>query len=151
MKKIVLILSALLIFAKSAHADKNDKLSAFSHRLEACSNTLETEYKNCPETWTMKCYDQLMEAHRNVQKCYKQITVDLFVTFYDISQDDAETRFDTFKNFIFKQYFFVFADTNFCKKNNCGISLYHYSENATTQQLHDYITKIIGSVSANYQ
>ena len=45
--------------------------------------------------------------------------------------------------FIYNQYLFVYSETSYCKKNNCGVSPYLYSEYATTQQLSDYIAKLI--------
>ena len=95
-----------------------------------------------------KCYYSLMKANQNTQKCYKKIAVDLFETYYGLSQNEAEKKFDSFSKFIYEQYLYVFSETDYCQRNNCGISLYLYSEYTTTEELQTYISKIIGSISA---
>lgn len=91
-----------------------------------------------------------MDTHKNTQNCYKEIAVSLFTKFYSQPEDKAEQRFNDFNKFIYDQYLFVFSETDYCKKNNCGIAPYLYSEYATTKQLHFYVNKIIRSVASRY-
>ena len=141
-----MILGSLLVISTKIMAMEN--FSTFDQKVLDCSTILENEYTNCPETWGMKCYNKLMDAHHTTQKCYKKIAVDLFVKFYGLSPSVAVERCDAFQKSIYDQYFFIFAKTNYCKKNNCGIGLYLYSEYTTTEQLRYYVNKIIRSLSA---
>ena len=104
--------------------------------------------KLCPDSWSMKCYNHLMKTNKITQQCYKNIAVKLFEKFYNLSSDKAKNKFDEYYYFMYKQHLFIYADTAYCKQNNCGLSLYLYSEYATTEELYNYIDKIIKSVSA---
>lgn len=89
-----------------------------------------------------------MKILKDMQICYQKIAVNLFKEFYQLTEKEATQRFDRYANFIYDQYLFIFSETSYCKKNNCGIGLYLYSEYATTEQLYYYINKIIKSISA---
>jgi hypothetical protein len=146
LKKFILILGSLLVISTKTLAMED--FSTFDQKIMDCSVALENEYTDCPETWSVKCYDKLMETNHTTQECYKKIAVDLFVKFYGLSSDVAAERFDAFHKSIYDQYFFVFSKTNYCKENNCGIGLHLYSEYTTTEQLRYYVNKIIRSLSA---
>lgn len=150
MKKFFLFLGMVgsLISYTSAYA-KTTIVKNFETAIAQCSDTFQIEDKQCSETWSIKCHNYRMQANRNVQKCYKKIALDLFVNFYGLSETEAQERFDSFSNFIYNQYLFVFSETKYCKENNCGTSLYLYSEYATTQELQQYVNRIISSISAN--
>ena len=144
---------AALFFALSLafhpnHAHAKDKIENFNQAFTACSDAFEKSEQECPELWSMRCFDHLMAAHKTVQQCYKNIAVKLFNEYYGLSVTDAENRFDEYNKFIYDEYIFIFAETNSCKKENCGVSVDLYAEYAATQELHHYINKIIGSISA---
>ncbi|MBR1649116.1 MAG: hypothetical protein IJ689_05915 [Alphaproteobacteria bacterium] len=145
MKKFIFILSLFISFSCFA---QDDNLSKFEDRFSKCTNAFNEENKSCSDISFTKCYYKRMEAHKTVQKCYKQIVTEMFEKFYGLSGKEAQERFDSYSKFIYEQYFFLFSETNHCKKNNCGLSLYLYSEYATTKQIQDYINAIINSISA---
>ncbi|MBR3662617.1 MAG: hypothetical protein IKN67_05000 [Alphaproteobacteria bacterium] len=130
------------------HINSKNKIKTIEQEFIECSITLETEEKKCDESWSMKCFDHLMQANRNAQTCYKQVAINLFIHYYDFSETDAEKRINTFLKFLYEQYSFIYNESNYCKRNNCGVSLYLYSEYATTQGLYLYVNKILGALSA---
>ena len=148
MKKFAFILAALLALSANAFANTEDELKLSEQKLNECDNTFQAEDKSCPDKWSMRCYDKLMETNKKAQKCYKQVAVDLFEKYYGLSKKEAEEHFDAYNKFIYEEYLFVFNNTSYCKKNNCGISVYLYSEYAATYMLYLYVYKIIGSISA---
>jgi len=147
MKKFILILVLLFCFSSAVQA-KDKILEKLEKTFSQCTENFQAKEKECSEIWSMKCYSSRMETHKNVQQCYKLVTISLFEKFYGLSKKEAEEKFDTYNKFIYDQYLFIFSETNFCKKNNCGISLYLYSEYATTEELSNYVNKIIGAISA---
>ncbi len=126
---------------------EKNKIKYLKQKFTECSTTFETEEKKCPETWSMKCHNYLIQAHKNVQLCYKKIAIDLFYSYYNLPKSDAEKRIDTFQKFIYKQYSFIYNESSYCKKNNCGVSVYLYNEYATTQELYNYIAKMIALIT----
>ena len=150
MKKFVLILSLFVFLGTSAKAevyhgiDIDDAKKQFSQ----CSDMFEDEQKECLDSWRMKCYSHLMTTNRNAQKCYKKIALNLFEKYYGLSTEEATEKVDSFSKFIYEQYLYIFSETDYCKQNNCGTSLYLYSEYTTTEELQTYVGKIIGSISA---
>ena len=150
MRKFSLMLIMILLQSTNIWA-KETNLSILENDFIECSNSLEKEYEKCPEAWNMDCYRELMKAHKNTQKCYKSIAVKLFKEFYGLSETEAEKRYNDYSNFMYNQYLFVFSETNYCKKHNCGTALYLYSEYATTEQLRYYVNKIIKSITVNNQ
>ncbi len=149
MKKIFFIL-ALVIISHTALAE-NTLLKEHEQKLTECTNKYITEYDKCPDEEFTKCYYHRMTINQNTQECYKKIAIELLKEFYSLSKDDAESRFDTFKKEIYNQYSFVFWETNYCKKNNCGLEPYLHSEDATTEQLNYYINKLIVSIKSRIQ
>ena len=115
---------------------------------EHCTELFQSDEQKCPETWTMKCYNHLLSAHGMVQKCYKDVAVKLFEKFYGLSLKEASKKIDEYNKFTYNQYLFIYNDTSYCKQNNCGVSPYLYSEYATTQNMQNYIQRIIKSVDA---
>ena len=145
---LTVLIFAISLFFHLHYACANDKIENFNQNFTACSDAFEKSEQECPELWSMRCFDHLMTAHYTVQQCYKNVALSLFQEYYGLSEKDAEKRFDEYKKFIHDEYIFVFAETNYCKKENCGISIDLYAEYTTTQELHYYINKIIGSISA---
>jgi hypothetical protein len=131
-----------------SHIKEKNKLNDLKQKFEKCFTTFETEERKCPKSWSIKCYNYLIQANKNIQSCYKKIAIDLFNSYYNLSKSDAEKKFDTFQKFIYDQYIFIYTKSNYCEKNNCGVSIYLYSEYATTQELYHYVNRIIGSISA---
>lgn len=123
-------------------------IDRFMKEFEHCTELFQSDERKCPETWTMKCYNHLLSAHGMVQKCYKDVAVKLFEKFYGLSLKEASTKIDEYNKFTYNQYLFIYNDTSYCKQNNCGVSPYLYSEYATTQNMQNYIQRIIKSVDA---
>lgn len=142
MKKFVLILGLFLSFSANVWADAFQSEQWYK-KLDNCAVPEENSDKKCSEEWSMECYNHRMKIQKNIQQCYKELAVELFENFFGLPETKAIEQFDTYSKFIYNQYFFIYGETNYCKKNNCGVSPYLYSEYATTQQLNDYITKII--------
>ena len=147
MKRFVLILGIFLILSYDVAAE-SQKIEDIKQSFVLCSELFEQEKEKCPDSWSMKCYNHLMNTHKHTQECYKKIALNLFENYYGLTKDEAKNKFDNFSRFIYEQYLYIFAETDYCKKNNCGMSLYLYSENTTTEEIHNYVSKIIGSVSA---
>ena len=145
MKRFVFIFAITLLFSFNVCAET---LSDSEQRLYQCQKKYIQEKKECTETWSMKCYDFLINANKNAQRCYKDEAVKVLTKFYNLSEQDAQNKIDKYVNFIYDEYLFLYNDTNYCKQNNCGVSPYLYSEHTTTQELYDYIYKMIKSVSA---
>ncbi len=142
MRKLFLIIT-LVLLSSSVKAEDTTLINQLEKQLNACSDTFEQREKECPESWSFKCYNHLMSAHREVQTCYKKVAVELFHKFYNLSETEATQKFDNYAKFIYEQYLFIFAETDYCNKENCGVSVYLYSEYATSQQTLYYVNKII--------
>lgn len=142
MKRIIFI----LVFMIMAHTSSADDSVQFQQDLALCEQQYQQE-KTCEEEGTTACYHQQMNANKNIQQCYKRIAVSLFENFYNLSNKEAEERFDRYNKSLYDQFLFVYSESDYCQKNNCGIAIYLYSEHATTEQLRYYINKIITSVT----
>ncbi|MBQ8671476.1 MAG: hypothetical protein IJ525_03035 [Alphaproteobacteria bacterium] len=147
MHKLFLIIT-LVLLSSTAQAEDNALINQLEKQFTSCSDTFEQREKVCPESWSFKCYNHLMSTHHEVQACYKKVAVELFHKFYNLSETEASQKFDNYVKFIYEQYLFIFAETDYCNKENCGVSVYLYSEYATSQQIFYYVNKIIGSISA---
>ncbi len=128
--------------------DISSELDNIERKYELCLKEFEKKDAECPETWSMKCYNFLMNAHKDLQICYKDVARSLFVKYYGLTTEEAEKKFDDYSKFIYSQYAFIYGESNFCKKNNCGVSVYLYSEYATSHELDAYVNKIIKNISA---
>ncbi len=146
--KYFLILSFFCIIVCSNAFCTETTIDTLERDFINCSNAFKKMEQKCPESWSMKCYDHLMSAHKTTQQCFRKTAIELFEKFYGLSNSEAQKKIDDFNKFIYDQYLFIFSETDFCKKNNCGISLYLYSEYTTTEQLQYYVNKIIRSISA---
>lgn len=142
MKKFLAILGVLSVLSINARATEFQSKQWYN-RLDYCTAIEDKADKECSENLSMKCYNHHMRMQKNIQNCYKELAVELFENFYGLSETKAIKQFDTYSKFIYNQYLFIYSETSYCKKNNCGVSPYLYSEYATTQQLGDYITKLI--------
>ena len=147
MKKWVLIWGVILSLASNAQADVSD-ITTWEQDFNQCTKKFEAEEKKCSDSWKTTCYEYRMSLNKDTQNCYQKVAVGLFENFYDLSKQEAVKRFDEYKNFIYSQYDFIYNETSYCKKNNCGIALDLYSEYATTQELEIYVYIIIKSISA---
>ncbi len=147
MKKFILILGLILSLASNARADVSD-ITTWEQDFNQCTKKFEAEEKKCSDSWKTTCYEYRMSLNKDTQNCYQKVAVGLFENFYNLSKQEAVKRFDEYKNFIYSQYDFIYNETSYCKKNNCGIALALYSEYATTQELEIYVYKIIKSISA---
>lgn len=146
MKKIRFLLLILLgTMAIQAQAGENAEKIQIQAR--KCYTSFQEKEQKCPDTWSMKCYNYLLSAHKDTQECYKKIATALLRQFYDLSASEAENKFDEYDDFIHRQYLFIFNDSTYCKQNNCGVSPYLYSEYAATQNIQNYVDRIIQVVS----
>ena len=144
MRKLIFIFT--LVFSLNAYGETlNDR----EKELYQCQEKYVQQKKECIETWRVKCYDFLTKANKEAQNCYKKSAVKILTQFYNLSEDDAKIKIDKYVKFIYDEYLFLYNDTNYCKQNSCGISPYLYSEYTTTQELYDYVSKMIKSVSAH--
>ena len=125
------------------HVYERNKINELKQKFDVCSNTFKQEESKCNKIESLECYDYLVSANKNIQLCYKQIAIDLFKHYYNISAPDAEIKFDTLLKNVYQQYSFIYNENSYCKNNNCGISTDLYSEYATTQELHHYLHKMI--------
>ena len=142
MRKLFLIIT-LVLLSSTARAEDTALINQLEKQFTSCSETFEQREKECPESWSFKCYNHLMSAHHEVQACYKKVAVELFHKFYNLSETEATQKFDNYIKFIYDQYLFIFAETDYCNKENCGVSVYLYSEYATSQQILYYVNKIV--------
>ena len=147
MKKTTLIAGILITFTGNAFADALP-IEVLEQKFSQCSDDFEAEEQKCPDSWSMRCYNHLMTAHKNIQQCYKDVAVKLFENYYGLSSEDAAKKFDKYSQFIYSEYSSVYNDFSYCQQNNCGVSPYLYSEYATTYNLRFYIERIIGAVSS---
>ena len=129
------------------HIKEKNKIKDLKQKLIKCSDIYEEQEQKCSAFLGLQCYNHLMQAHRDVRQCYKQIAIELFNKFYGLPENDAERKYDIFQKFMYDKYLFIYTENNYCKKNNCGVSVYLYTEYATTQGLYNYIDKIISYVS----
>ena len=111
-----------------------------------CGKIFEQEKQKCQESWSMKCFDYLISLNHKTQDCYIKIAKKMFTKFYGQSEDRTVKQMTEYINFMYEQYLFIYGNTNFCKKNNCGISPYLYSEYAATYAVKDYIFKAITAI-----
>lgn len=143
---ILIIFLAFLLYSDKAYT--KDQIKILDQTFHECSATYNKLEHECPEFSSMRCFNHLMKANLDTQQCYKNVALQLFQTYYGLSFSDSEKRFDDYHQFIYNQYLFIFAETTFCKKENCGISIDLYTQFTTTKEIYNYIDKIIGSISA---
>ena len=148
MKKVlfVFVFAFTLLFSISISA-KN--LKNFEKELSECKEKYTLEEQKCNETWSMRCYNFLIDTNKKTQQCYKNTAIKMFFHFHNLSEKNAKTKIVNYTNFIYDEYLFLYNNTNYCVKNNCGISPYLYSEYTTTQELYNYVYKMIKSVSVH--
>lgn len=92
----------------------------------------------------------MMDALAKTRRCYEQLSSKILTEFYDQTPQKAKQRTEEFSSFMYNQYLFVFADTEFCTKNNCGLSVYYNAQyNTTVHALPDYISRMIDSIRYN--
>ena len=146
MKRFYFIFTVILLFSFNAYAEiLNDN----EYELYLCQEKYIQKRQECTETWSIKCYDFLTNINKEAQQCYKSTAIKILTQFYNLSEKDAQAKIDKYISFIYDEYLFLYNNTNYCKQNNCGVSPYLYSEYTTTQELYDYIYKMIKSVSAH--
>jgi hypothetical protein len=147
MKKFFVLIMIYVTLSPNVFASEKN-IETLEKKFIDCCETYKQQEQKCPESWNMKCYNHLMSTYKNTQKCFRNIAVELFENFYGLSKHEAEKKFEDYNKFIYDQYFFIFAETDFCRKNNCGISIDLHSEYTTTDQLRYFVNKIIRSISA---
>ncbi len=140
------VLLALNVFADEKNLSQ--KLEPFYKSFGECQRLFDVKKQRCSESGSFKCYNYLTALHHEVQKNYVDIGIDLFAEFYNLEDEAAQEKLSKFITVAYDNYLFIYAETNFCRGNNCGISPYLYSEYATTELLKDYIGRILSSITA---
>ena len=146
MKRFIFIFTVTLLFSLNAYAKISNN---FEKKLFACTEEYTLKKQECSETWSMKCYNFLTDINKKAQQCYKNTAIKILTQFYNLPEKDAKIKIDKYTDFIYNEYLFLYNDTSYCKQNNCGVSPYLYSEYTTTQELYNYVYKMIKSVSAH--
>lgn len=143
-------ITGILLSSNVCADEKNlsPKLDTFYKNFDECQSLFDIKKQKCSESGSFKCYDYLTALHHEVQKCYVDIGIDLFKKFYNLKDEAAKEKLSKIITFAYDNYLFIYAETNFCNENNCGISPYLYSEYATTALLKDYIEHILSAIAA---
>lgn len=95
MKKFILILGLFLSLSANAQAEDFESKQWYN-RLNKCTAIEENADKECSEKWSMKCYNHRMITQKNIQKCYKELAVELLENFYGLPETKAIEQFDTY-------------------------------------------------------
>ncbi len=149
MKKL-LILTAFLLSSSSVLAlDDTDSITTLNKQITECRQEFLTKEQECPESWSMKCYDYLINLNHQTQNCYLKIANEIYQKHYSQNVQKAESNLKNYVKLTYEQYLRTYSETDFCIQNNCGISPYLYSEYATTQTLEFYINKLLNFIKAN--
>lgn len=140
MKKIIFSIFLCCIVSQ-AFAKKNnvEYLAQLQNDFTKCSETFYIKSEQCSDTGSMKCYKFLTELHKSTQNCYTEVAKRIFLKFYNLDEQQANQKIEDFASSIYKNYFYIYQENNYCRANNCGISAFLYSEYATTFALKDYI------------
>ena len=145
MKKVLLFLLSFLYVNNNVVLAEELNINEYKQVLTQCYNNFEHNEKRCSD-WNSRCFNHLQAEQEKLQKCYQKVAVSIFTEFYDLSNEDALQKFDNYKNFLQIEYKFIYSDSTYCKKNNCGIAPNLYSEYATSQGLYNYINKTINYI-----
>lgn len=148
MKYWVMILVLVLLSATRAEAQTQSSVKELEENFVKCSDNFTNESSKCSETWSMKCYNFLTDLHHKTRDCYKEVGKQVLKQHYGLSDKEAEGQLNEYSNYTYNKYLFIYADSNYCRENNCGVSPYLYSEYATSKALEDYIGAMISSVSS---
>ncbi len=152
MKKIgyKIFLSTILgisLLSNSAFAQDKEGIEK---EIKQCTNTFIQKEATCPEKWSIKCYEFLINANQQAQACYKNIMIELLIKFYGLSEQDAKNKIDKYSQSHYDENLFLYNDTLYCKQNNCGVSPYLYSEYTTTKEIQIYLTRMLKSIFAHH-
>lgn len=131
------------------NADAGDELNKLKSNFENCTEQFDKREKNCPKKWSYRCYNILMDAHKETQQCYIDVAKDLFLLYYNQEHTQTQKMFNEIADFTYKNHLYIYQESEYCKKNNCGISAYLRSQYATTHAIKDYINKTIIAVQDN--
>ncbi len=146
-RSLLAIVFFLLVTGNVDAAEKDMRLvDELGKDYNECGKFFAQEKQKCPESWSMKCYDYLISLNHKTQDCYVETAKNIFAKFYGQSEEKTTKKMAEYIKFLYEHYLFIYGDTDFCKKNNCGISPYLYSEYATTQAVEDYVFKALKSI-----
>ena len=142
MKKFLIFFSLLFVFnVEKVKANNIAKLDELNNKFITCTKKLETYEQKCPEKWKYKCYNILMNANNETQKCYIDIAKELYLIYYKQDYISTQKMFEEIADLAYKKHLFIYQENNYCKNNNCGTSTYLRSQYATTQTIKDYLDK----------
>lgn len=153
MKKSAIIFSLIFITCSCDDIQKNsDKklLDQYTRELIDCSETFNKQTQNTDNSGFMQRHYTDMDAIKSAQECYRKTAVKVLTHFYNLTPNQAMQRFDNYRDFIYNQYLFLYGNTTRCQKENCGFSIYAFSEFATTYQIDSYTYHLITSLEKHY-
>jgi hypothetical protein len=148
MRKIILTLLFTLTITPclADESTSSSDIQSLNNALTNCQQEFIKQEQICPEKWSMKCYDFLMELNHNTQNCYIEVAQKIFSKYYNQDNETTQKKLQKFVSYTYEQYLFLYNDNIFCTKNNCGLSPYLYSEYTTTQMLENYLKKALNAV-----
>ena len=142
MKKFLIFFSFLFVVnITNAKANNMIKFDELNNKFNTCTKKLEIYEIKCPEKWKYKCYNILMNANNETQKCYIDIAKELYLIYYEQDYISTQKMFKEIADLAYKKHLFIYQENNYCKNNNCGTSTYLRSQYATTQIIRDYLDK----------
>ncbi len=148
MKKIVCRYCLCLILFATTTAQAQNTIGTYKKALNKCYDDFIEQERQCPEKGSFKCYDFLTGLNQKTQQCIKNVGIQILQQYYALSEKDAQDKLNQFNQLIYNHYLFIYNDSSYCMKNNCGVSPYLNSEYTTTQALNDYAQKMINTISA---
>ena len=125
-----MILVLVLLPATRAEAQTQSSVKELEENFVKCSDNFTNESSKCSETWSMKCYNFLTDLHHKTRDCYKEVGKQVLKQHYGLSDKEAEGQLNEYSNYTYNKYLFIYADSNYCRENNCGyIKELHDSNN----------------------
>lgn len=149
MKKILILVLLLLNISPSQALDNPQSSDILSNQANKCRENFLTKEQECPDSWSTKCYDYLINLNQQTQNCYIKIANEIYQKHYNQNAQKVQNDLKNYVKLTYEQYLRTYSETDFCIQNNCGISPYLYSEYATTQVVEFYINKLLNSIKAN--
>lgn len=148
MKKLLIVSFLTLLSFQTYAIDDRNNVEALGNRIDKCRDTFLKNEKECPESWSMRCYNHLITVNQQAQNCYTDTAKNIFHTYYSEHEKEALEKLKEFQNLIYNHYLFIYENTDYCTKNNCGVSPHLYSEYATTIAMQDYLITALKSIEA---
>jgi len=153
MKKYIICFFVLLLFSTNSNAQNNiisNQIQNYRNMFENCSSTYQKDIENCPFDSFTQCNNYKQSISYKTQQCYKDIAINIFTKYYNLTTKTANQKVDDFTKYIYEQYLFITSEVEYCKQHNCGTSVYLYSEYATINALEDYVNRLIITLQTHF-